>query len=138
MQAISVFGLRLPTIAFALLRLLAIHKTIQEQDPTLVGVMAVVWTQIEKHYSIAASTVPCMNQFMATVSTGFGSLNKVTSDTRSHDRTGSHKLTGPDQVLKEDKPETPTELVRERWSPQRENSQLTADAENTARRQTFR
>jgi len=59
-------------IAFAILRLLFLSKGITSLNPSLDLVGAVVWAEIELHYSNFAGTIPCLRPFMMAVSTDYG------------------------------------------------------------------
>lgn len=84
-------------IAFAVLRLLELKELVEASDPTLIAAFVVVLTQVEKHYSNVASTIPCLNPMMNAVSTGFGAMGAATIAakeyaTGSGSGTGSHAL----------------------------------------------
>lgn len=59
-------------IAPALLRLFYLNQEIASSDPTLHGVLASVFTQIQISYAIVAATIPCLRPFMAALSTNYG------------------------------------------------------------------
>lgn len=81
-------------IIFAILRLLELNKFIKSDNPTLTGVIAVLWTQIELHYGNAASTIPCIKPLMHAVNTGFGAidLNTVAAKEASGSGSGNYAL----------------------------------------------
>lgn len=62
-------------IAFALLRLHYLSRGITSLNPPLDLVGAVVWAQIELHYSNFAGTVPCLRPFMMAVNTDYGATD---------------------------------------------------------------
>ena len=66
-------------IAFVLLRLHYLGRGIHSPNPTLDLVSAVVWTQIELHYSIVSNTIPCLRPFMMAVSTDYGATEPRTA-----------------------------------------------------------
>ena len=59
-------------IAFIILRLHYLGRGIHSPNPTLDLVGAVVWGEIELHYSVLAVTIPCLRPFMMAVSTDYG------------------------------------------------------------------
>jgi hypothetical protein len=60
-------------IAGALLRLHYLNVQIHSLNPTLHGVSAVIWTEIQLQYSIVACVSHCLKPFMSAVSTQYGS-----------------------------------------------------------------
>ncbi|KAF2264313.1 hypothetical protein CC78DRAFT_463964 [Lojkania enalia] len=77
-KVVLAFSLRLPIIAFAILRLRELDNYISSTDPTLVGALAAVWTQVSMQYSLVATTLPCMTPFLTTVNTAFGAMELET------------------------------------------------------------
>jgi hypothetical protein len=78
MKVVLAFAWRLPIIAFAVIRLYEVSNEINSIDPPLVGALAAVWTQVEMHYSLIATTLPCLTPFLSTVNTNFGALELET------------------------------------------------------------
>jgi len=66
------FGLRLPVIAIAVLRLYYLAMQFSSSDPSLDGVTASVCTEIELCYAIVATTMPCLKPFMSALNTNYG------------------------------------------------------------------
>jgi hypothetical protein len=51
-------------IAAAAARLYYLHRKIYSPEPTLAGVLAAVWTQVEVNYSIIATCAACLGPFI--------------------------------------------------------------------------
>jgi hypothetical protein len=47
-------------------------------NPTLLGVPAVIITQVELGYSVVSATIPCLNPFMRALSTNYGAMDRDT------------------------------------------------------------
>lgn len=54
-----------------------IKNGLLSNNPTLLGVFAIIWTQVELNYSITMATVPCLKPFMSALSTNYGDLSRV-------------------------------------------------------------
>ena len=76
-------------IAFATLHLHYLAGGITSTNPPLDLVGAIVWAQIELHYSNIAATVPCLKPFMSAVSTNYGATEPAAMTT-----SGGSKLYG--------------------------------------------
>lgn len=63
-------------IAAAIVRLHRID-VIDMRDPFLSGVSIMIWTQVEMHYSLMASTIPCLKSFFARFNTGWGTAGDL-------------------------------------------------------------
>lgn len=63
-QAITAFLFQVPTCAFAMIRLIHLHKALEEEDHTWTSVRWQIWTQINMHFSIVAANMPCLNIFL--------------------------------------------------------------------------
>lgn len=118
LKVVTAFALRLPIIAFALLRLYHLREEIQSDDPPLAGALVYVWQQVEMHYSLIATTLPCVTPFLSSVNTHFGALElQSLAETPSHSTpTSSRKrsnagLLDMDETFEEGQNEA--ELVRE-------------------------
>ena len=66
-------------IAFVLVRLHFLGRGIHSLNPTMGLVGAVVWAQINLHYSIVSGTIPCLRPFMMAVSTDYGATEPRTA-----------------------------------------------------------
>ena len=62
-------------IAAATLRLHFLNTQINSSNPTLHGVNAVVWTEIQLQYSITACVCYCLRTFVSVLSTNYGSTS---------------------------------------------------------------
>jgi hypothetical protein len=60
-------------IAAAALPLHFLNTQIHSTNPTLHGVNAVVWTEVQLQYSIITCVCYCLKPFMSAVSTSYGS-----------------------------------------------------------------
>ncbi len=69
------YGLRLPVIAAAAVRLYYIHQALYADDASLHGVLAAVCTQIELCYAVVATTMPCLKPFMSALNTNYGGVS---------------------------------------------------------------
>ncbi|KAL9013964.1 MAG: hypothetical protein Q9173_001362 [Seirophora scorigena] len=76
------FGLRLPTIAFAILRLQAAQMFADSDDPTFAGVFFVIWSVVEAHFSICSSNIACLKPFIAAFNTSFGGSAEINEQPR--------------------------------------------------------
>ena len=52
-------------IAASVVRLHYVKRAVYSSDPTLVGALVAVWTQVELDYSIMAGTISCLGPFMS-------------------------------------------------------------------------
>ncbi|KAM7188890.1 hypothetical protein V8F20_010399 [Naviculisporaceae sp. PSN 640] len=66
------FGLRVPVIAPAILRLTYLDSFFFGPDPPLDGVTASLCMQIQISYAIIAMTTPCLRPFMSALNTHYG------------------------------------------------------------------
>lgn len=64
------FAFRAPTIAFTVLRLVAL-STLSGHDFTWAYVVPEIYTQLEMHYSLIAATIPCLRIFLKAWHTRF-------------------------------------------------------------------
>ncbi|KAI4112533.1 MAG: hypothetical protein LQ345_006332 [Seirophora villosa] len=76
------FGLRLPTIAFAILRLQTAQIFADSDDPTFAGVFFVIWSVVEAHFSICSSNIACLKPFIAAFNTSFGGSAEINEQPR--------------------------------------------------------
>ncbi|KAL3452445.1 hypothetical protein BJX65DRAFT_303279 [Aspergillus insuetus] len=74
----SAFFFRLPMIVFAVLHIHYLQRDIHSEDPTLDLVNAIIWAQVELHFSLIACSVFCLRPFMAAVSTNYGTAGDST------------------------------------------------------------
>ncbi|KAJ0426479.1 hypothetical protein BJY00DRAFT_272262 [Aspergillus carlsbadensis] len=74
----SAFFFRLPMIIFAVLHIHYLQRDIHTEDPTLDLVNAIIWAQVELHFSLIACSVFCLRPFMAAVSTNYGTAGDST------------------------------------------------------------
>lgn len=74
---LSAFALRLPVIIPAVLRLQWLEVQYRSLDPTLDGVLASVFTQIQLSFAIFATTSPILRNFMKALNTQYGGANHV-------------------------------------------------------------
>lgn len=58
------FALELPLCAFAIVRLINVHKAYSTDDPTWADVDAQIWTQISMHLGVVAANIPCLKIFL--------------------------------------------------------------------------
>jgi hypothetical protein len=70
-------------IAPIILRLFFLNREFSSSDPTLNGVLASVWTQIQISYAIVAATIPCLRPFMNALSTNYGAPAQTKSPSGS-------------------------------------------------------
>ncbi|KAK5114229.1 hypothetical protein LTR85_010294 [Meristemomyces frigidus] len=73
-RVVLAFGLRLPVIALAALRLYYIDQEVSAANPTLVGAVPALLTQLEIFYSIMSATIPCLRPFLAGFITNYGAM----------------------------------------------------------------
>ncbi|KFZ23113.1 hypothetical protein V502_02409 [Pseudogymnoascus sp. VKM F-4520 (FW-2644)] len=85
------FALRLPLIAPVVMRLYYLGLEFSSSDPTLVGVLASVCTQIEMSYAVVSATIPCLRPFMTSLNTHYGAPANPKTSTGTG--SGSNNLT---------------------------------------------
>ena len=78
-QAIFAFAFQLPPCAFAIIRLVYLHRSLGAQDHTWENVDTHIWTQINVHFNVIAANIPCLRMFlegalMVSEAAGFGGL----------------------------------------------------------------
>ncbi|CAK7263958.1 hypothetical protein SEPCBS57363_000839 [Sporothrix epigloea] len=92
------YGLRLPVIMMAAVRLYYLYQALHSDDESLHGILASVCTQVELSYAVIATTMPCLKPFMSALNTGYGGgatfvLSQTTPNTsalqRSRDTAGT-------------------------------------------------
>lgn len=66
------YGLRLPVVLAAAVRLYYLHQSLYSDDESLHGILASVCTQTELAYAVIATTMPCLKPFMSALNTGYG------------------------------------------------------------------
>ncbi|CAK7265711.1 hypothetical protein SEPCBS119000_001658 [Sporothrix epigloea] len=66
------YGLRLPVIMMAAVRLYYLHQALYSEDESFHGILASVCTQVELAYAVIATTMPCLKPFMSALNTGYG------------------------------------------------------------------
>lgn len=69
------YGLRLPVVVAAAVRLYYIRKSLYSEDQSLHGILASVCTQVELSYAVIATTMPCLKPFMSALNTQYGGGN---------------------------------------------------------------
>ncbi|KUI63712.1 hypothetical protein VM1G_10502 [Cytospora mali] len=92
---LSAFALRLPVIVPALLRLHWLGIEFSSADPSLNGVVASVFTQIQLSYAIFATTTPILRPFMGALNTHYGGPNETRTTptgTRRSDKSAGQPL----------------------------------------------
>ena len=67
-QAIAAFAFQLPPIAFAIVRLIYIHRALAAEDQTWAAVEWQIWAQVNMHFNIVAANMPCLRIFLEGVS----------------------------------------------------------------------
>lgn len=75
-------------ICFIILRLHYLHPALVSLDPTFNAVFESIWMEVEQHYSIIASTIPCLKPFMVACNTGWGHVPPQTGDATTALRSG--------------------------------------------------
>jgi hypothetical protein len=65
------FSCRVPIIPVAILRFTTLYSNSDSRDYTWDIVLAVVMTQVEMHFSLIASTIPCLRPFLKALDTGY-------------------------------------------------------------------
>ncbi|KAL8752043.1 MAG: hypothetical protein Q9199_006009 [Rusavskia elegans] len=93
------FGLRLPMIAFIILRLQTVKTWRHSSDPSFDGVFFVIWSIVEAHFSICSSNIACLKPFIAAFNTSFGGSAEINELSRM-DRSGGHSNSGTLKTLK--------------------------------------
>ncbi|ROV98038.1 hypothetical protein VMCG_07079 [Cytospora schulzeri] len=92
---LSAFALRLPVIVPAILRLHWLGIEFSSPDPSLDGVVASVFTQIQLSYAIFATTTPILRPFMGALNTHYGGPNETRitpTGTRRSDKSSGQPL----------------------------------------------
>ncbi|KAI4228446.1 MAG: hypothetical protein L6R36_001637 [Xanthoria steineri] len=87
------FALRLPMIAFTILRLQTAKTWLGSSDLSLNGVFFVIWSIVEAHFSICSSNIACLKPFIAAFNTSFGGSAEINELSRM-DRSGGHSNSG--------------------------------------------
>lgn len=64
LQAVAAFAFQLPPCAFAIVRLVYLHRALDSNDQTWHAVDWQVWTQINMHFSVVAANMPCLKIFL--------------------------------------------------------------------------
>jgi hypothetical protein len=65
------FSFRLPVIPVAILRLVNLKNTSNSTDYTWDLVLAIVLAQVEMHFCLISSTIPCLRPFLKALDTGY-------------------------------------------------------------------
>ena len=79
LQAVSAFLLQIPTCAFAIVRLVYLHRAYNSMDHTWVAVDWQVWTAVNMHFNVIAANVPCLKIFFdGKFTVDFGSTDRIT------------------------------------------------------------
>ncbi|KAL8999920.1 MAG: hypothetical protein Q9169_001326 [Polycauliona sp. 2 TL-2023] len=89
------FGLRLPMIAFTILRITSAQKWFDSTDLSYGGVYFIIWSIVESHFSICSSNIACLKPFIAAFNTSFGGsagINELSRMERSTGNSGSGTL----------------------------------------------
>lgn len=68
---LSAFAFRLPIIPLAIARIQNLKGAGNSTDYTFDVVLAVVFAQLEMHYSLIAATIPCARPFLKALNTGY-------------------------------------------------------------------
>ena len=69
------YGLRLPVVVAAAIRLYYVRRALYSDDQSLHGILASVCTQVELAYAVIATTMPCLKPFMSALNTQYGGGN---------------------------------------------------------------
>ncbi|KAK5674780.1 hypothetical protein LTS10_012516 [Elasticomyces elasticus] len=77
-RGLSVFGLRLVVVIFAVYRIRSLRSFSTSSNPSLDRIQVVTWTQIELAYSLVTATIPCLMALMGKLNTGWGTLTPQT------------------------------------------------------------
>ncbi|KAK4981850.1 hypothetical protein LTR66_009663 [Elasticomyces elasticus] len=77
-RVVVAFGLRLPVVALAIVRLYYIHKQTRSANPTLQAAITAILTQLEMYYAIMGATIPCLRPFLSGFETNFGAMGADT------------------------------------------------------------
>jgi hypothetical protein len=70
-MVLSAFAFRIPIIPLAIARIQNLNVTANSTDYTFDVVLAVVFAQVEMHYSLIAATIPCARPFLKALNTGY-------------------------------------------------------------------
>ncbi|KAK3169736.1 hypothetical protein OEA41_009120 [Lepraria neglecta] len=94
---VVVFGLRLPMIAFTLLRLHSLDIETPSNDLTLSLVYFVIWTLVEVDISFCSSNIACLKPFMAAFNTSYGGVEEINAlsniDRSNYNKSGLSTIT---------------------------------------------
>ncbi|KAJ8107513.1 hypothetical protein OPT61_g8811 [Boeremia exigua] len=101
------FWLRIPTIAFSILRNDTTNRLRSTPDTSLSAAMILIWQAIELTYSIAAATIAALKQFTESLNTGFGHGELI----RVHGQSQSYKLSDRSTSTKNSKASKPASSV---------------------------
>jgi hypothetical protein len=74
------FSCRVAIIPVAILRLLSLHNSSGSTDYSFDIVLAIVYAQVEMHFSLIAATVPCLRPFLKAWNTGYLTTQAVQVD----------------------------------------------------------
>jgi hypothetical protein len=70
-MVLSAFAFRIPIIPLAIARIQNLNMAGNSTDYTFDVVLAVVFSQVEMHYSLIAATIPCARPFLKALNTGY-------------------------------------------------------------------
>ncbi|KAL8671178.1 MAG: hypothetical protein Q9168_004313 [Polycauliona sp. 1 TL-2023] len=88
------FGLRLPMIAFTILRITSAKDWFSSTDLSYHGVFFIIWSIVEAHFSICSSNVACLKPFIAAFNTSFGGSAGINELSRMEGRSGGNSGSG--------------------------------------------
>ena len=70
-MVLSAFAFRIPIIPLAVARIQNLNVAANSTDYTFDVVLALVYAQVEMHYSLIAATIPCARPFLKALNTGY-------------------------------------------------------------------
>jgi len=70
-MVLSAFAFRIPIIPLTIARIENLNRAGNSTDYTFDVVLAVVFAQVEMHYSLIAATIPCARPFLKALNTGY-------------------------------------------------------------------
>ncbi|KAL8887479.1 MAG: hypothetical protein Q9215_004954 [Flavoplaca cf. flavocitrina] len=94
------FGVRLPMIAFTILRIQSAKSWLNSSDLSYNGVFFVIWSIVEAHFSICSSNIACLKPFIAAFNTSFGGSAGINELSRMDRSSGGNSNSGTLKSLK--------------------------------------
>ena len=70
-MVLSAFAFRIPIVPLAIARIQNLNAVKNSTDYTFDVVLAVVFAQVDMHYSLIAATIPCARPFLKALNTGY-------------------------------------------------------------------